>query len=444
MENACSKSEIDVYRPVDVQVALTHGHWHTYYPLQSLNNNSTSLEFTIPATSNEVIDMNNISLYLAGKVHKGDATQTALANDNHVCPSNNFLHSMIRHIDAHINGQLVTRTSRDYPYKAMFLKLTQTDMPRGGQKDSQLIMEGFCMDDPGCKNIITGNKANKGLVKRRELIKNSREFEVRGNPCIDLFQCDRALIPGADITLKIYLNDPKFYLIDATTVVADKCATAAVTLTSAELYVRRVAVAPSFVNAMKDELKLRPALYPFTRREMLSISIPANVTSVVKENLFQGKLATRYFFALVKSTSYTGDITANPFKFKKTNLSEICLTENGNPMSQKAVKVNFTNKAKVINAYRLLLESIGGIGDRALSTPITLEHFIDGSTIFCFTRSPDLNHGCHHLPNQQGNLTLHLNLSAAENNVNTLICMAEFDAVMAIHEDNNVTTDYST
>jgi len=185
MENPCSKSEIDVFRPIDVQVALTDGFWHTYYPLQSLTNASSTIEFTIPATSNEVIDMTSISLYLGGKICKGADGTTALVEANALCPANNFFHSLIRHIDVTINGQLVTRTSRDYAYKAMFMKLAQVDMPRGGRKDAQLALEGFAMDSPGCNKTLVGNDANKGLVERRKLIKNSAFFELRGNLCVD-------------------------------------------------------------------------------------------------------------------------------------------------------------------------------------------------------------------------------------------------------------------
>ena len=444
MENPCSKSELDVFRPIDVQVALSSAYKSKYYPLQALGPDSNTIEFSIPATTNEVVDMTSISLYLSGKVTKGDAANTALVATNLVAPANNFLHSMIRHIDVLINGQLVTRTSRDYAYKAMLLKLTQTDMPGRGVSDGQLIMEGFCMDDPGCRNNAVGDNANKGLARRKKLIDLGREFELSGHLCVDLFQCDRALLPGSDISIKIYLNEPKFYLIDTTVVAADKVPSTKVILSSAVLSARRAVVTPSFVNLMKEDVKVSPALYPFTRREVMSVSIPSGSTSLIKENLFQGKLGTRFFFAIVNADQYTGSIITNPYKFQHSNLSEIALMENGNPMTQSALKLNFTDSAKVIDGYSLLLECIGAIVDRALATPVTLEHFADGTTIYCFTRSPDLSHGYHHLPPQQGNLTLHVTFSAATTTARTLICMAEFDSVMAIHDDNNVTTDYTT
>ena len=153
-ETACTKSELDVFRPIDVQVALVDGVWQTYYPLNSLNNSSV-IEFLIPGTSNQVIDLPECSLYISGKITK--ANKSNLAGESSVFPVNNMLHSMIRTIDVSINGQLLTRAGKDYAYKDMILKLTQTDMPRGGKKDPQMIMEGFYMDDAGDPTATTNS-----------------------------------------------------------------------------------------------------------------------------------------------------------------------------------------------------------------------------------------------------------------------------------------------
>jgi len=189
-----------------------------------------------------------------------------------------------------------------------------------------------------------------------------------------------------------------------------------------------VTLAPSYVNAMVQEVKQRPEIYPFTRREMVTISLPLGITSIDKENLFQGKVATRFFFAMVKATDYTGVITSNPYKFRHHHLAEVCLMENSNPMSQRPLKLDFqAATSKTVNAYH----------------PVTKDHWKDGTTIFAYTRSPDLSHGINHLPPQQANLTLHLSFAQALPHAAIMICMAEFDSVMMIDEDNQITTDFS-
>lgn len=433
-EQACSKSEIDLFRPIDVQVGLTDGKWQTYYPLNSLTNTSV-IEFIIPGTSNEVVDMNNISLYLRGQFKNGADN---LAQDATPAPVNNLLHSMIRTIDVSINGRLLTRASKDYAYKDMLLKLTQTNMSWRGQDDPQLVMEGFCADDAG-DPVAAGNTA---LAKRRLLSALSRDFELRGAPCIDLFQCERSMLMGCDINLRIHLNEPSFYMLDNNAAVGDRI-TPTLILKEAELKVRRVTVADTFVNEINASLKNSDAIYPFTRREMLTLTVPQGTTLFTKENLFRGQLGVRYFFAMVSATAYQGTIGTSPFRFQHFNINEIQLLENGQPIGEGPVKMNFTNKSRVINAYHLLLESIGAIGERAVTPPVTLAHFCEGSTIFCFTRSPDLVHGLNHLPNQSGNLTLQMNFGTALTGAIMIICMAEFDSRIQINNEKNIVTDYA-
>lgn len=437
-EQVCSKSEIDLFRPVDVQIALTDGRWQTYYPLNALTNSSV-IEFIIPGTSNEVIDMNNISLYLRGNFKKTNGTTNLAANAT-VYPVNNLLHSMIRTIDVSINGRLLTRASKDYAYKDMLLKLTQTDLPQGGVDDPSLYMEGFHMDAAGDPANATSNAVP--LAARKKLIAESRDFELRGTPCIDLFQCDRNLLMGCDVNIKIYFNEPAFYMMDVNATAADRFIPKLL-LSEVELKVRRVTVADSFVNEINSCLKEQDAIYPFTRREMLTVTIPAGTTLFTKENLFRGQLGVRYFFGMVLATDYQGSISTSPFRFQAFDINEIQLLENGQPVAEGPIKMNFTNQSRTVNAYHLLLESIGAVGNRALTTPVSWNHFCDGTTLFCFTRSPDLVHGMNHLPNQSGNLTLQMSFGTALAEAVMVICMAEFDSRIQINADKNIVTDFA-
>ena len=83
------------------------------------------------------------------------------------------------------------------------------------------------------------------------------------------------------------------------------------------------------------------------------------------------------------------------------------------------------------------------MGERALTTPITYEHFCNGQTIICFTRSPDLTHGMNHLPPQTASITLQMLFKTALTKNVTVVVMAEYDSRIQITKDNNVVTDYA-
>jgi hypothetical protein len=208
-EEACTKSELEVFRPINVQVALTDGRWQAYQPLNALTN-ADIIEFIVPATSNEVIDMNNISIYVKAKILKADGGN--IANDDTIHPVDNFLQSLFRYTEVSVNGQLITRSSRDNAYKDYMKRILLHDTPYNtAKKQFQNRLVGFCMTEAGNsdkKDAPEGSAA----TERGKWIERSKTFELRGTPQVDLFETDRALIPGADLQLKFYLNDPSFFL----------------------------------------------------------------------------------------------------------------------------------------------------------------------------------------------------------------------------------------
>lgn len=434
-ELSCSKSEIDYFSPTPVQVALIDGRWQKFYPQNAITN---VIEFNITGTENEVIDMNSTSLYMRGKIKKTNGTADLVAADDTLFPVNNMLHTIIKHVDVLVNGQLITRASRDYAYKAILMKLTQCEMPESALTKRGFWLEGFYPDDAADHHNFTANTTAK---ERMALIKRSREFELTGVPAIDLFGSDRALPMKCDLTLRIYLNDAVFYLLDGAAADA-RTADPKLVLSECYMRVRKVAVAPTFCKMIAEQRQTQDMTLNFTRREINVVNIPTGTSQLTRENLFRGTLGVRYFFAMVRATAYAGVVTECPFDFNPFTLSEISLTENGVHMGYGPLKVEMATGTNVAEAYRMFLEIIGAVGERPLSCPVTIETYKKGCTIFAFSRAPDLCHGEHQLPTQSGNLALQLNFSAATTHAISLICMAEYDSRIIIDKDNNVVTNY--
>ena len=172
-ETPCTKSELEIFEPSEVQVALSEARWQSYQPLNTLTN-PDNMEFIIPGTSNEGIDMNNISIYVRGKITLANGTN--LPDTDTVQPSSNFLASLFRNVDLSVNGQLLTRASREYAYKDTFLKLIRYDMPKGGKESTHASLMGFLPDTPGKHEIM----ANTNGIMRVAWISQSKIFELRG------------------------------------------------------------------------------------------------------------------------------------------------------------------------------------------------------------------------------------------------------------------------
>lgn len=438
-EEACTKSELEVFRPVDVLVSYTDGRWQSYQPLNSLNN-AEVIEFVIPGTSNEVIDMNNISLYIRAKIVT--SASAALDDAETLHPVDNTLQSIIRHTELSINGQLVTRTSRDGPYKDYMKRVLFHDMPAGSQSLFQNRLAGFYMDEAGLHDAAaaTALAAGKAAKVRQGWISESKWFEFRGTPQVDLFESDRVLIPGADMQLKFYIHDPSFFLQRPKTA-ADKFK---LVFEAAELNVRRIGLADTFVNEINQKIKKQNAIYPFLRTESMSLTLPSGIMQYTKENLSRGPMPVRVIIGLVDSTAYVGDYSKSPFNFQHCSVNEIALFENGFPVAQAPLKIQWkAAHHQSINAYNLLLESIGAIGERSLTPAVDYERFKNGCSLYVFTRAPDLCHGEYHLPNQTGNLTLRINFATALAKSFTAVVLLQFNSRIEINEYKNLITDFA-
>lgn len=393
-----------------------------------VNKITDTIEFLIPGTQNEAIDMNNISLYIRGKLTKADGSALVAASD--AAPVNNFLHSLFEDVEVHVNGCLINKKTSTYAHAAMLYKLTQVDIPH--ENMGWLALEGFYPNAAGDPAVAT----NKGFIARKKIVAVSREFELVGTPQIDLFHSSQALPPGCDLRVILYMHKPEFYLVD-------RVGTVKLTISEANLYVRKVTLSDTLLSSIRSIWQTQEIVLPFTRREVYKFSIPTGVSNHVEQNALAGRLPVRLFVALVNNAAFIGSRTTSPFYFIHHNVSKISVAVNDHPMGYGPEEVAMTNYSRSAMAYRFFLECIGAVGERALSTPITYANYIDGSTIFAFSRAPDLCHGEHALPDATGIVKVELNFSTATTAALTLLIMAEYDSSISIDNHNNVTTTYS-
>ena len=103
--------------------------------------------------------------------------------------ANLLLHTLFSRVDCKLNGTLVTANVDTYPYKAYL----ETILSHGGASlKSWLQAELYEEDDP-CNNDYdpTARNAQPGIKKRNERIKESRIFQLTGQPHVDIFMQDK-------------------------------------------------------------------------------------------------------------------------------------------------------------------------------------------------------------------------------------------------------------
>ena len=138
--------------------------------------------------------------------------------------------------------------------------------------------------------------------------------------------------------------------------------------------------------------------------------------------------------------AFNGTKDTNPFKFEAT-VKSIHLTVNGRQVPSQAIELDFANKS-CIRGYSELMKSLN-IKNSDASNGLTLDKWMNGSTIFGFNLTADLSmNSCGHIsPEQSGSMNISM-MMAESTEASQLIVMGYFDTIIEIDRHRNVITDY--
>lgn len=97
------------------RLSIESGRWEDYQPLTILEA-SGPIEFLVPRSGDNYLDLSSVRLYMKADVVK--ANDTDFDTDNSVAPVNNWLHSLFNQVDVSTNDMLVIPSTNTYPYRA--------------------------------------------------------------------------------------------------------------------------------------------------------------------------------------------------------------------------------------------------------------------------------------------------------------------------------------
>ena len=205
------KTELDLFTVPPTQNCIADSHVVEHQPMASLDSGGP-IEFFIPGSGDDYIDLANTMLHLQVKVTR--ANGNPLDAGDPVGPVNNFLHSLFSHIDLSLNGTLVTSSSSNsYPYRSYIEALLSYGFDA---KSTQLTNQLWYKDKASrmhTSELAAGPDPNPGFVTRRDYIAGSRVVDMIGRLHVDMFLQDIFLINGVDVKLRLVRSTPAFALI---------------------------------------------------------------------------------------------------------------------------------------------------------------------------------------------------------------------------------------
>ncbi|KAL0810436.1 hypothetical protein ABMA28_010575 [Loxostege sticticalis] len=283
------------------------------------------------------------------------------------------------------------------------------------------------------------DESNKGFTQRQRFIKGSKEVEMIGHLHGDLFNQEKFLLNGVTMCVKLVRSRESFNLMSSSNDVKVK-----VCITDATLMIRKARINPSVLLAHQKVLSSTTAKYPITRAEVKVLTIPSGIQSKTLDNVFLGQIPKRCIIGFVSNSAFNGLFTKNPYNFDNYSLNTFSLYIDGMQIPSKALQPVFSNGIYTVMYHTLF----SGTGIHFLNegNGISRERYPKGYCLMAFDLTPDLsaNSSSHWNLIKHGSIRLEVRFENALTETVNCIVYAEFDNLIEIDKNRNVSVDFSS
>ena len=323
--------EVSLFEKPHANIAYQKMQYVDYRPT-SLLSSGGPLNFTIPPTGSQYIDLKktSIDLHLKVKVIKADGTAPEV--EEVVSPVNLTLHSIFNQVDVQILQQLVSSTeSQTYGYKAYM----ETLLEYGHQaKKTQLQAQGFYKDKAGAMDDVTVDPEdmghliqNDGVMQRYGQFLHGQTVELIGLLMADICQPNHLILNGVEIQINLWPSKDAFCLMTAR-----ENPSHSMKIVDATLKVCKVTPTPTLLVAHNEALKESNALYPYKKTQIKTFNIPSGQYNFLLDDIYQGQLPSHLVLAMTTSKAFNGDYKLNPYNMQMFKLSSLGVYVNDESM----------------------------------------------------------------------------------------------------------------
>ena len=372
--------------------------------------------------------------------------------------ANNLVHTLFKQINVRLNGTLISPQTDTYHLKAFIETILNNDRDDG---KTILTPEGWyntlSVPDDGDADEYTANMFDtttphahytalsderKTLVRSRLQFLDGNRVAMRFRPYLEVFHLSKLLVPGVQIQIDMYFNNPDLWSIRWAGADALRLTQADVDV---RLFLAQVRVTPSVYRELMDDMKSggKVAAYPTVRGEIRTYSHLNDNRHFECNNPFHNQIPNRLVVALMKQDAFNGDIAHNPFTFKTFNVSTIKQLIRGEEYPYETLELQHDGTSKDQRGYFRFLEATGCLCRRK-GNMVLKDDWGHGKrcTLFVFDNtangcldSPVLN------PKQSGELRLVIDFGANPGKNLTILVYGEFENLMEINGARIVTYD---
>ena len=431
----CMLPEFNLFQPNSIQNQVEKWYIQDYTPISAIGDKQP-IVFVANGAPNLCWALHKSFISVICKLVKPDDGNIAAKAEVSVC--NNVLHSMFQQIDVELGDKQVSDNNSHYGERAYF---ENTLCYSKEAQDTWMMSEGFIRDTAGKMELFSraDNAENKGALARGLLFDASKEVEFSGRPHCDLFIQDRAIIPNCKLALRLIPCRDNFIVKTLAPDQPQNQVAYKLKITSVRLHLHVLQISDSLSIAFEKMLQTSNARYPITKVTMKTLTIPANQTTMLHDNLYLGKLPKRLVLALATDASMAGGYQQNPFNFGHFGLNYLVLNVNGDMVPSRPYTPDYEND-RYLSVYNGMFT---GMRCQFSDHPVTISYneFARGYAFYVFDLSAHGHSGCHS-NNQNGTMRIEAKFAKATTATLNLICYAEFDDVIEIDKYRNTIALY--
>jgi len=362
--------------------------------------------------------------------------------------------NLFKQLNVRLNQTLISEQSDTYAYKAYIETLLHHDQqdgetiltPEGWQNyvDVPPLYTANNLDDATPNGQWTALPENqktsltKARGERAKYVGGTKNI-MRFKPHSELFNLNKLLIPGIQIDLQIYFNNPDFYWSSVGI---------ATRLTEADIKVSLVLcqlrINPDVYRELAVKMEsLKVVSYPTVRSEIRTYSFANDRRQYEINNPWQGRGPNLVVMRMVDTRAFNGDYARDPFCFQKMNLGSIKQLFRGEEYPYETLEIkhggnDLDNRGyfQFLQATECLKKDRGNMlteKDWGTNRNCTLFRFNNAANGDLF--SSVLN------PKQLGEIRYILNFRGNPPANFTVILFAEFENLLEIDKNKAVTYD---
>lgn len=331
--------------------------------------NDSFIEFIIPASDNELIDLASLSAEIKIEITAADGT--AVDNTCNITLVDGFFHRIFKSHSIFLNGVQVEGNNN---FGLTNVVKTYMGMNRNKLDSAGRLMMYKCLDTP-TPPIILPAYFTTPTASERSIIASARTgIHMMGPLHFDISNADAYMLDGVEVRIRLDLANPSVVLLTS------DAAEYVYRVTMCKLWCKKIVPIPSAMVALHKSMEDNSLMeYMIQRPLVKSIIFPADQTNLCIDSPFNGIVPHRIVAFVLDQGAYNGVYNRNPNYFSHINISELSVNINGN--SHVCLKSTFPNQ--IANTFYHTLQNIGD-SDHLL----TYNNFPTGRALFVFDTRP--------------------------------------------------------